>query len=261
MERGAFMINQKPQILILCGDGVNCENETARAFIEAGASTKIIHVNDMVKTPALLEDFDAMAIPGGFSFGDELGSGRLLALKLKLGLTNALDKFIADKKPIIGICNGFQVLVKMGLLPFKKDVRQVTLTNNDSGEFINKWAELEVPANTRCQWLTSLRGKTFSLPIRHGEGRIVISNEKENLALMNEHGLVALRYKNNENGSVDQIAGLCDEEGLIFGLMPHPEANIFKMTNPSEKVENVMENDFGFMVFKNIVEHINNKNL
>ena len=130
------------KFLILTGDGINCERETAKAFINAGAEAEIIHVNDLLENPSALKNYSGMAIPGGFSFGDELGSGQVLALKIKHGLKEASDEFVADKKPIIGICNGFQVLVKLGLLPFPLEDRVMALAANESGHFINRWSTL-----------------------------------------------------------------------------------------------------------------------
>jgi len=244
------------KVLVLSGDGINCENETANAFQYAGAKTTIMHVNELIRKPSALSNFDVMAIPGGFSFGDELGSGKLLALKLKMGLANELDQFIFNKKPIIGICNGFQVLVKMGLLPFKNKPRKITLTHNDSGEFINKWVELLVPKNSKCKWLNGLNGKKINLPIRHGEGKVVLKDSDQTLTELEARGLISLKYTSDVNGSDGHIAGLCDEEGLIFGLMPHPEANVFNLTNPFNKTKDVETFDIGHTIFKNMVEKI-----
>ncbi len=254
------MKSKKPYVLVLCGDGINCENETAMAFREAGGDVKITHVNELIRNPSTLQNYDVMAIPGGFSFGDELGSGKLLALKLKMALSEELDKFIYNKKPIIGICNGFQVLVKMGILPFKNQKREISLTVNESGEFINEWVDLEIPIDTCCVWLESLKGKNIKLPIRHGEGRVVLGESEAGLSKLLSKGLVALRYKSNVNGSSGKIAGLCDESGLIFGLMPHPEAAIFKTTNPFLNQQHALEHDLGQHVFKNIIRYINTKN-
>jgi len=242
------------KVIVLFGDGINCERETSLAFRELGADVQIVHINDLLKKPVLLKEFDIMAIPGGFSFGDELGSGRLLALKIKHGLLDEFKNFVESKKPIIGICNGFQVLVQLGL--FSKSDENLTLTYNESGNFINKWVDLEVEENTRCKWIdNSFKGETFRLPIRHGEGNFNTNNDqkKECLENLKLSGNIVLRYKENINGSMGNIAGICDDSGLVFGLMPHPEAAFFKAT--SEKIsKNILDKGVGVNFFGPIIK-------
>ena len=220
------------KVLVLFGDGINCERETANAFRHFGTSTEIIHINNLLETPKSIHNFDIMAIPGGFSFGDELGSGKLMALKIKHGLMDEFNKFVSEKKPIIGICNGFQVLVKLGLLPFDSPSRELTLTQNDSGNFIDRWIDLRVEQNTVCKWLNRSTLKTISLPIRHGEGNLNTrsDNREQVLKKLERGGNIVLRYSENVNGSLGNIAGVCDDSGLIFGLMPHPEAAFYSAT-------------------------------
>ena len=213
--------------LILTGDGINCETETSLAFTEAGIQAEIIHISDLIEDPKRLESAHILALPGGFSFGDEIGSGQILALKLKYSLGDELKKFIDNKKLIIGICNGFQVLVRLGLLPKPFEPRTMTLTHNRQGNFINRWVDLEVPTS-ECVWTKDIQSKKISLPIRHGEGKIVFKGDSDAQKVMyktlSTNGQIALNYSVDVNGSYAQIAGVCDPTGRIFGLMPHPEA-------------------------------------
>lgn len=254
-------MNSKPTFLILCGDGINCEKETAMAFENANANAQIIHVNDLMESPKLLLNFDGLAFPGGFSFGDELGSGQVLAMKMKHTLKDTFQEFVAQKKPIIGICNGFQVQVRLGLLPFPNSERIMALASNESGTFINKWANMDVHQKSVCKWTTGLHTlDTLDLPARHGEGRVVfkIGEEEKIYNSLLENGQIALSYKENFNGSYQNIAGICDPSGLIFGLMPHPEAYIYEITgkNPSK---NALNKANGQKIFENIVYYLNQK--
>lgn len=229
-------MKKKIQVLVLTGDGINCEEETALAFKEEGAETKIVHIADLIAGPELLQEAHILALPGGFSFGDELGSGQVLALKLKHALGAELKKFVEEKKLIIGICNGFQALVRLGLLPRPFTERTMSLTHNRQGHFIDRWVQLEVP-RSKCVWTTALQERDILLPIRHGEGRIVFAGDENAQQLTYEtiqaQGQVALRYSEDVNGSFQRIAGVCDPEGRVFGLMPHPEAATSNWLMPS----------------------------
>lgn len=225
-------------VLVLTGDGINCEEETALAFREFGVNAQIIHIYDLIHTPELLEKAQIIAMPGGFSFGDEIGSGQILALKLKYSLGEELIKFIESKKLIIGICNGFQALVRLGLLPKPFSKRVMTLTHNRQGHFIDRWVDLKIN-NSNCVWTNNMNEKEISLPIRHGEGKIVFAGDETNQENLYEvlvkNQQIVLTYKDDVNGSYQQIAGVCDPTGRIFGLMPHPEAAISEWLNPSGK--------------------------
>lgn len=247
----------KANFLVLNGDGINCERETAQAFELAGATATIIHVNELLATPKKLRDFQGLALPGGFSFGDELGSGQILALKLKYGLSEEFSQFVTEQKPIIGICNGFQVLVKLGLLPNPNEKRCVALSNNESGEFIDRWVSLKIQSKTVCRWTTLLED-TIELPIRHGEGRLVFTAGKEEPLYQElaQKGQIPLTYTENVNGSAYQIASLCDPSGVIFGLMPHPEAYVSEVTSRMAKKE-VFKKGVGQLIFESIVQHLN----
>ncbi len=216
------------KVLVLTGDGINCEHETAWAFGQAGGNSTIEHINDLLSKPEELLNYDILALPGGFSFGDDLASGKVLALKLKHGLGSVLKDF---KRPIIGICNGFQALVKLGLL----GQESMALASNSSGKFINRWSELKVQPSA-CIWTKKLEGKKVSFPIRHGEGRFVLE-KADSFEKLKQQKQLPLFYQQDENGSYANIAGVCDPSGLVFGLMPHPEAAIKKELAPAKEFD------------------------
>lgn len=252
--------------LVLTGFGINCDNETAHALNVAGATAERVHLNDVREDPMRLERYQILAVPGGFSFGDDVASGKILANRLRYALGDHLRQFVADGKLVIGICNGFQVLVKMGMLPmFDGDFRQdVTLTHNDSGRFEDRWVSLKTEPNTKCVWLNGVT--RLELPIRHGEGKFIVRDAAVMDALK-AGGHVALRYcrhdgspahgefPDNPNGSQDDIAGICDTTGRIFGLMPHPEANILRQHHPRWYRENLPEEGAGLQVFRNAIAY------
>jgi phosphoribosylformylglycinamidine synthase len=208
---------KKPRVLVLRTAGTNCDKETAFAFDAAGADAELVHINELTRreAPRGFNDYHILAIPGGFTYGDDIASGKILANELKFKLEDALQKFIKDGKLIIGICNGFQILVKAGLLPnLSGDLRTIeaTLTLNDSNKFEDRWVYLKnsklKTQNSKCIWTKGIN-KIIHLALEYcdekGEGR---------------------EYPYNPNGSVDNIAGICDPTGRIFGLMPHPERHI-----------------------------------
>ncbi len=249
-----------PRFLILAGDGINCERETALAFELAGGRAEIVHVNDLLEDATMLDAFDGMAIPGGFSFGDELGSGQLLALKIRHGLGDAFRAFVAAQKPVIGICNGFQVLVKLGLLPWPEEERAASLTANEHGAFMDCWSPLRVNADSVCVWTQGIEKSQIELPVRHGEGRLVLKPGREDhiYKRLVENGQIPLTYKTDINGSYAHIAALCDPTGLVLGMMPHPEAFIFNATH-REVQDDVFARGDGFALFENIVNHVKNR--
>lgn len=216
----------KPLFLVITGDGINCERESAFVLEQAGAATKIIHINDWLESPELVLSSQGLIFPGGFSFGDELGSGQVMALKMRYHLSEVLEKYRAQgPRAILGICNGFQILTKLGLLPFGElQSQSVALTRNDHGRFIDRWVELEVNQKSHSPWCQNLP-PTLKMPVRHGEGRLVVNPELQ--AAINQKNLVTFRYCEDINGSFDRIAGLCDPSGWVMGLMPHPEASSF----------------------------------
>lgn len=240
-------MSTKPKFLVLWGDGINCENETVRAINLAGGEAHKVHVNDLMKNPASLHDYQAMVFPGGFSFGDHLGSGQILSLKLENSLKTELQSFV-KKQPVLGICNGFQTLVRLGLLPDADFQRTCALVKNEQGHFIDRWVELEKDEKSPCIWTKSVP-KELMLPVRHGEGRFVCQEEKTLQRLRTQHQVV-LRYKEDINGSSAQIAGVCDLSGLVFALMPHPEAALHDWHLPFAGTA------YGMEFFKSAVEYL-----
>jgi phosphoribosylformylglycinamidine synthase len=249
------------RVLVLTGDGINCERETARAFKLAGADPLVMHVNDLLENPRGIHQYEAMAFPGGFSFGDDLGSGQVLALKLSIVLGDELKEFVHAKKPVIGICNGFQALTKLGLLPEPFAPRTMALARNSHGHFLDRWVNLEAEKNSVCIWTKNLDG-AFPLPIRHGEGRVVFTRGEEDVIhrKLSQGGQVALRYSEEVNGSYGRIAGVCDPTGLVFGLMPHPEAAVSLLQHPqSTRLEGRDGEGMGLKFFRNCVSYLKEK--
>lgn len=229
------------RVVLPTGFGVNCEAETARAFRLAGAEVEPLHLNDLIARPDRLASAQILALAGGFSFGDHLGAGRALANRLRCRLRSELDRFIGDGGLVIGICNGFQTMVRLGLLPDGRPGRQrVALAPNAHGAFYDGWVTLRVDERSRCLWTRGL--SELELPVRHGEGRLVVPAEVEGLVA--DHHLVPMRYwdrtsrqpavafAENPNGSADGRAALCDSGGRLFGLMPHPEAFTYRENHP-----------------------------
>jgi len=230
--------------LIITGFGLNCEAETAHAFKLAGAVAEKVHLNDLLDGLRSLEEFHILAFIGGFSFGDHIASGRVLANRLKHRLDEPIQRFIAAGKLVIGICNGFQTMVKLGILPgLDGDYRRqsVTLTDNDSGVFRDAWVRLRIEPDAPCVFTRGIQ--RLDLPVRHGEGKFLALDVKV-LERLEHERLVACRYADpdtgqptvrfphNPNGSVAAIAGVCDPTGRVFGLMPHPEAYLFPWNHP-----------------------------
>ncbi|TNF25281.1 MAG: phosphoribosylformylglycinamidine synthase subunit PurQ [Deltaproteobacteria bacterium] len=239
--------------LILSGDGINCERETAFAFEQAGGKAQIIHVNKLLENPSILESFQGMAFPGGFSFGDELGSGQVLATKIKHGLLEQFHRFVEDGKLVIGICNGFQVLTKLGLLPNHKKNRTVALAPNNHGQFLNKWVGMNVKTE-KCIWTKGI--ESLELPARHGEGRIVFSAGKEDEIYqeLKENGQIVFEYTTDINGSYKKIAGLCNAEGTVLGMMPHPEAALYEATSRIRS-SNPWDKTAAMKIFENAIAY------
>lgn len=241
--------------LILRTAGTNCDAELAFAFEQAGATTQTVHLGRLIDDPAMLERFDLVGFPGGFSYGDDIAAGRILANRLRHRLLGPLQQAVQRGVPMIGICNGFQVLVKLGLLPDPALARQtVTLGDNTSGRFICKWTPLVAAEDSKCVWTRGL-GR-FDLPMAHGEGRF--TGPAEVLQRLRDNGQVALRYADNPNGSDDDIAGICDPSGLVFGLMPHPERFTVPTQHPqwTRQPKGFADQTMpGLKLFQNAVEH------
>lgn len=253
--------------IVLRAAGINCDLETVHALEVAGASADRVHINRIIENPAMLDDYQIMIFPGGFSYGDDVAAGRILANQIVHHLSDVLRKFIDDGKLVLGICNGFQVLVKTGILPDvdgvgKFDNTSVSLVDNDCGQFQDRWVYLE-PGTDRCVFITP--GKRIYLPMAHGEGKVVMK-DAETLDKIKANGHVAFRYVDtdgnaggfpiNPNGSTDAIAGLVDSTGRVMGLMPHPERFIQRTQHPRwTRYDESLAAD-GVSIFKNAVGYL-----
>ncbi len=239
----------KTKVLVLQGDGINCERETAAAFVSAGGEVGFAAFRDLKRDPEMLLRHQIFALPGGFSFGDEIVSGQVAALALKEALGDTWKRFLERKGIMIGICNGFQILMKTGVFD-----APVALVANHPAGFRDEWRGLEVQPS-RCVWTKGLEGKTLRLPIRHGEGRIWTPAETKatTLATLKERGQVVMRYDGDPNGSLERIAGLCDPTGQVFGLMPHPEAALRPELYPDASY--LMVADLPRRLFENALQH------
>ena len=226
---------KKPKTLIFSGYGFNCEEELSYAFTQAGGEADIIHVNDLIDRPTLLTRYQILAFPGGFAYGDDTGSGNAYASKVRNHLWEEVENFVTGDHLVIGICNGFQVLVNLGLLPAmggKYGTREVALLPNESARYTVRWVDVKSESNS--PWLSGVQ--TLMLPIAHGEGKMSMSSKT--LKELEKKNMIALRYvqgeicdyqklKANPTGTISDIAGITDESGKVFGLMPHPERAMF----------------------------------
>ena len=248
-------------VLILRGPGTNCDAEMSFAFKRAGAQVRTTHINHFRDMPQRLHDYQILAIPGGFSHGDDVAAGKILATQLDGFLADAVREFRDAGKLILGVCNGFQVLLKAGLLvPSDDDGPLATLAHNESGRFVDQWTELAVtPGN--CPFLTGI--ERMVAPVAHGEGRFVCRREwiLEGLAQTNQivlryaqPGLAVVGATYNPNGSQDDVAGLCDASGRVFGLMPHPERSILPTQHPQWTRAGLAAEGDGMQIFRNAVE-------
>lgn len=264
------------QALIVKGYGINCENEMGEACRIAGAETVFTHINELLSSSFSLSPYRLLMLPGGFSFGDELGAGKAFANRLSYAskIKQELQDFVDDGGCILGVCNGFQLLVKLGLLP-SGEKQQAALAPNDSMKFENRWTH-HVVCDSQCVFTKGL--KTLYLPVRHGEGKLVFSspfllsklmeNGQIPLKYADAEGLPAQAYPDNPNGSSDAVAGLCDPTGRILGMMAHPEAFTDLLQHPSwtkkreiaarEKKTFDREGD-GLKLFQNVVDYLENQ--
>lgn len=249
------------RVCVLRTAGTNCDHETTYAFEKVGATVERIHVNRLAESAGSLDRFHVLALPGGFSYGDDIASGKVLANELRHRLEDDIRRFRDAGKLMIGICNGFQVLVKAGLLPGLKPMKvEATLTNNDRGRFDDRWIYLSAEDSV-CAFLRA--GENMYLPIAHGEGKFV-ADEKV-MADIRKRRMVVVRYAapdygpakgfpDNPNGSLDDIAGICDPTGRIFGLMPHPERHVEPTHHPRWTREGLKSEGDGLKVFRNAVD-------
>ena len=276
--------------LILRSPGTNCDEETALAFRLAGAEAELLHVGALLRKERSLDEFDILAFPGGFSYGDDLGAGTVLANRLRAHLAEDLKAFVASGRLVVGICNGFQVLVRLGLLPGWEGDKVVSLVENRCGKFEDRWVSLRVDTD-RCPFLQApgadttggdtpeedrrlRKGSVFRLPVAHMEGQFVVQSP-EVLERLEAGGQIALRYvsgsddpsetmefPSNPNGSVGGIAGITNEKGNVLGLMPHPERHLFVAQQPNWTRRRVMEGvsprdaGDGYSFFENAVRNL-----
>ena len=256
---------QRPQILVLTGYGINCEHETAYAFNlpSVGGEAVMVHISDLTAQPQQLERFHILAVPGGFSFGDDISAGVVLAAKLRYRLEKPLSRFLDDGKLVLGICNGFQALVRLGILPAAAGMQwrqEATLTTNDSGKFEDRWVYMRVDSTCTSPFVRGI--EQLYLPVRHGEGKFVPRDDEIMQTIRANHQIAArycgpdadsAPYPWNPNGSVDDIAAICDPSGRVFGLMPHPEAYVHRTHHPRWTREPLPEEGMGVQIFRNAV--------
>jgi len=252
----------KIRVLVLRAAGINCDEEVCHAWQLAGATVVLAHVNAIAETPAQINDFQIVTIPGGFSYGDDIGAGTILAQRILYDLAEPLAELVGRGGGLLGVCNGFQALVKTGLLPGGDGRRRnVTVTFNDSAKFEARWVRMEV-ATDRCPFLRS--GAILEMPVEHAEGRVITAgaavtqelerNRQIALRYVDEAGRHD-RYPANPNGSVAGIAGLCDATGRIFGLMPHPDRYFDHTQHPLWTSRTASGPPDGLTIFLNAVNY------
>lgn len=264
--------------LVITGFGINCEEEMAAAYQLAGASAVIVHLNEILLGKVSIHDYDILNFPGGFSFGDDLASGKVVANKIKFKklpsgkvLLDEIKDFLEAGKFILGVCNGFQMLVRMGLLPNTNQQfeQEATLSNNNSAKFEDRWVYCKVNNVSKTPFLKDI--DVIALPARHGEGKLIFMDDamratvqKNNLNCLSyctEDGEVTSDYPANPNGADMNCAGLTSPSGQVLGLMPHPEAYLSLYNNPNwgqikRHKPDINESGEGLRIFKNIVNHI-----
>ncbi|MBX3390061.1 MAG: phosphoribosylformylglycinamidine synthase subunit PurQ [Phycisphaeraceae bacterium] len=229
-----------PTALVIRAPGTNCDQEMCRAFQLAGATPELMHLDALVRDPSRLAGYQLIGFPGGFSYGDDIASGRIFAMRCREKLYPALREAVERGVPMIGACNGFQVLVQIGMLPGpsaglawpaqEAPAQSVALTDNENGRFCDRWVGMIAEPESKCIWTKGIEEEidprdaddVWMFPVAHGEGRFICKDEAV-LHDIESSGRVALRYSDNYNGSQNAIAGICDASGLVFGLMPHPE--------------------------------------
>jgi phosphoribosylformylglycinamidine synthase subunit PurQ / glutaminase len=258
------MINMaQPRVLILRAPGTNCDLETAYAFELAGGKPERIHVNQLLDDNRLLSEFQILCLPGGFSYGDDIAAGRILGSQIRHRLAERFEEFKQAGKLILGICNGFQILIKSGiLLASDEHGAPATLTWNDSGRFEDRWVELENGGSKSIYFAGIDR---MYLPVAHAEGKFV-ARDANALAQLEQGGQIVLRYRavggdgavsypDNPNGSIGNIAGICDATGRVCGLMPHPERHIDRTHHPRWTRNSASTVGDGLRVFQNAVNY------
>ena len=255
-----------PKALIIRTAGTNCDVESAYAASMAGFKADRIHVNRIASGEVSLHDYQFLFIPGGFSYGDDVAAGKVMALELLQRLGDNLPRFEEDGKLVLGVCNGFQVLIKTGMLPFRtastSDLR-ATLTDNDSGKFEDRWVHMAVEPETVCVFTRNMK-PAVEMPVAHGEGKFVVKSPGD-MSELEADGQIVLRYTtpdggepsypHDPNGSMGHIAGVCNKRGTIFGLMPHPERFLHRTNHPRWTREDLPEEGDGAAVFSSAYEY------
>ncbi len=256
-----------PKAVILRAAGINCELETQVACRKAGFEADILHVNRFIELPKRVHEYHLFILPGGFSYGDDLGAGRVLGNELKQKLMPELRKFVRDGKLVLGICNGFQIMVKAGLLPdpFDDDSSQLTLANNDSGRYEDRWIRLKI-SSTKSEFIKV--EEVIELPVAHGEGKFLPRDEQV-LRRWEQGGQLVLRYVGpdgrpagypwNPNGATAHVAGMCDPTGRVLGLMPHPERFQDAVNHPQWTRRGSDIQPDGLKFFRNAAEYVKRK--
>lgn len=271
-------MQKQVKAIVITGNGTNCEREVANACRLAGADVAdIVHIAELLSGRVSLDDYHFLNLAGGFLDGDDLGSAKAGANRFlhaaisgsEEHLSDQLQRFVADGKLIMGVCNGFQLMVKMGLLPatggdYKR--QSATLTHNDMGRFEDRWTYLKVDKESPCVFTRDLEG--IYLPVRHGEGKFAVESqelleeiESKHLSVLKysdaEYAGPTMEYPLNPNGSIAAIAGVCDETGRIFGLMPHPEAYVHRTHHPRwTREEELTEEGMGLWLYQNAIRFI-----
>ncbi|MCK4884085.1 MAG: phosphoribosylformylglycinamidine synthase subunit PurQ [Candidatus Diapherotrites archaeon] len=233
--------NNKPKAMILTGEGINCENETAHAFTLAGADASIVRLSDILSGKANLLDFDIFCVPGGFSFGDDLGSGKVFASRLQNFLERDFEEFVESGRLGLGICNGAQILMRTGIFGLDGKTTDTTLTFNDCGHFHDRWIKLKINPNSKCVFTKGI--DLIDMPIRHGEGKFVVKDNAtleqllENQQIVSryvdENGNPATKFPQNPNGSIESAAMGCNKKGNVMWTMPHPEGTVYFCQHPN----------------------------
>jgi phosphoribosylformylglycinamidine synthase len=253
----------KPRVMVLRAPGTNCDQETAYAFAQAGGTADVLHVNRLLENPLLAREYQILCVPGGFSYGDDVAAGRILGNLFQHHLNDAMTEFKAAGKLILGICNGFQVLIKSGvLLADDAQGTPATLCLNESGRYLDRWVHLAAEGD-KCVFLRGMH--SLELPVAHAEGKFVARNEAE-LDRLARGGQLVLRYVSptgsaevpfpaNPNGSQANVAGICDETGRVLGLMPHPERNIDPTHHPQWTRRQDTAPGDGLRLFQNAVDY------
>ena len=241
----------KPRALVISAPGTNRDEEAKFALQLAGATATSMSIKQLIASPHHIDNSQIIVIPGGFSYADALGAGRLFAHDLIGAISDALNRAIEQRRPIIGICNGFQTLVRAGILPGGSN--RVALGHNESGTFDCRWVRIE-PVSQRCIWTQSL-SEEIECPIAHGEGRFICAPDvyKE----LTDNDQIAFRYTSpNPNGSIGAIAGICDNTGVVLGLMPHPENHVLSRQHP--QFHRGISRNLGLNLFTQGVAYVNN---